>query len=289
MILASWTPGNSDRRPKPFNPRGPIGAVGLPPVPGRGSGAVLELQDVGVRFGGIVALDGVDLEVRSGEVCGLIGPNGAGKTTLFDVISGVRLPNSGRVRFDGLDITHWPAVARARGGVRRTFQRVQPYGWLTVGENVLAGLEWRGGGGGMLADLVAFPYRRAWERERWARVEEVLEQCSLTRVRNELPLSLPIGLTRMVELARAIVDSPRLLLLDEPTSGLDHAECERLAERIRAVRDSSDCSVLVVEHDVGFVMDICDRVVVLERGHVLATGSPQEIQSDTRVRAAYLG
>jgi len=276
MVLPGWTPGNVGRPMKPV-------------IDVTGSAAVLELQDVHVRFGGIVALDGVDLSVRPGEVCGLIGPNGAGKTTLFDVISGVRVPNSGRVRFDGSDITHWPAVQRARGGVRRTFQRVQPYGWLTVGENVLAGLEWRGGGGGLLADLVALPYRRERERQRWARVDEVLEQCSLTRVRDQLPLSLPIGLNRMVELARALVDSPRLLLLDEPTSGLDHSESERLAERIRNVRDSSDCCVLVVEHDVGFVMDVCDRVVVLERGHVLATGSPQEIKSNADVRAAYLG
>jgi branched-chain amino acid transport system ATP-binding protein len=249
----------------------------------------LELRDVRVRFGGIAALDGVDLGVHPGEVCGLIGPNGAGKTTLFDIISGVRPPNSGQVLFDGRDVTAWPAVKRARSGVRRTFQRAQTYGWLSVADNVLAALEWRGGGGGLFADLVGLPARRSREAARRTRVDEVLEQCSLTHVRDAPAGSLPIGQARMVELARALVDEPRLLLLDEPTSGLDDHESVRLAERIRALRDSSGTPVLLVEHDVGFVMEVCQRVVVLDRGRVLATGTPDEIQGNAEVRAAYLG
>jgi branched-chain amino acid transport system ATP-binding protein len=250
---------------------------------------VVELRDVQVRFGGISALDGVDLAVAPRQVCGLIGPNGAGKTTLFDVLSGVRAPTSGRVLMDGHDVTRWPAVRRARAGLRRTFQRVQTYGWLTVEDNVLTALEWRGGGGGLAADLIALPARRTRERARRARVDDVLAQCGLSSVRDELAGSLPIGLARMVELARALVDEPRVLLLDEPTSGLDGAESERLAERIHAAREVSGTSVLLVEHDVGFVMDHCDVVVVLDLGRVLASGTPEEVQTDAGVRTAYLG
>jgi len=249
----------------------------------------LALEDVTVRFGGITALDDVSLSVDAGEVRGLIGPNGAGKTTLFDVVSGIRIPDGGRVRLDGDDITPVPAVRRARRGLRRTFQRVQTFGWLTVEENVLAALEWRGGGGGLLADMVASPTRRRRERERRARATEVIEQCGLTAVRNDPAGSLPIGLARMVELARAIVDPPRVLMLDEPTSGLDETEAARLGERIEAIRGDESCAVLLVEHDVGFVMRQCDRIVVLDLGRVLAVGTPHEIQANAAVRAAYLG
>ena len=251
--------------------------------------AVLVLEGVGVRFGGIKALDDVSLTVPRGLVCGLIGPNGAGKTTLFDVISGVRTPNDGTVRFDGKDTTRQSSVARARRGLRRTFQRVQTFGWLSVEDNVLAATEWRGGGGGMLADFVQFPTRRSRERERRERVGEVLEQCGLTAVRQDPVGSLPIGLARMVEFARAIVDEPKLLLLDEPTSGLDEVESERLVEQLRRLRTTTSCSVILVEHDMGFVMDQCDVVTVLDLGRVLTTGAPKDIQADPVVRAAYLG
>jgi branched-chain amino acid transport system ATP-binding protein len=253
------------------------------------AGAVLRMRDVTVRFGGITALDDVRLEVDAGEVCGLIGPNGAGKTTLFDVISGVRVPDVGRVELDGRDITGWSAVRRARRGLRRTFQRVQTYGWLSVADNVLAAMEWQGGGGGLLADLVAAPTRFRRERRRRERVTDVLELCGLTAVAGELAGSLPIGMARMVELARAIVEPPRLLLLDEPTSGLEETEMARLGERIQEIGRSESCAVLLVEHDVGFVMGQCDRVVVLDLGTVLAAGLPEEIQSNAAVRTAYLG
>jgi branched-chain amino acid transport system ATP-binding protein len=252
-------------------------------------GEVLALEDVAVRFGGISALSGVSLSVPEGIVLGLIGPNGAGKTTLFDVISGVRAPNGGRVWFRGRDVTRASAVARSRRGLRRTFQRVQTFGWLTVEDNVLAALEWRGGGGGMFADVVRLPTRRSRERDRRARVTEVLEQCGLTAVRSDPVGSLPIGVARMVEFARAIVDEPKLLLLDEPTSGLDEREAERLIEQLALLRATTTCSVMLVEHDMSFVMEQCDTVVVLELGQVIATGTPQEIQQNPQVRAAYLG
>ena len=250
---------------------------------------LLHLEGITVRFGGIRALDEVSMHVAPGEVLGMIGPNGAGKTTLFDVISGVRVPDGGRVVLDGADVTGHSAIERARIGMRRTFQRVQTFGWLSVEDNVLAALEWRGGGGGFFADTIAWPGRRRRERNRRVVVGEVLERCGLTAVKDELASSLPIGIARMVELARAIVDTPKLLLLDEPASGLDETEAVRLGEQIQAVRDHTGCAVVLVEHNAGFVMEQCDRIVVLDQGQVLAEGLPQEIQQNQAVRDAYLG
>jgi branched-chain amino acid transport system ATP-binding protein len=258
-------------------------------VPASGDERMLTLRGVTVRFGGITALDAVSIDANRGEVLGIIGPNGAGKTTLFDVISGVRAPNEGSVLLAGQDVTSTSSTKRARRGLRRTFQRVQAFGWLTVEDNILAALEWHGGGGGFVADLAYFPTRRRREKERRRRVEEVLERCGLTAVRRELAGSLPIGVARMVELARAIVDEPKLLLLDEPASGLDETEVVRLGEQIQAVRDDSGCAVLLVEHNAGFVMQQSDRVVVLDLGTVLAEGLPSEVQRNQAVRDAYLG
>lgn len=249
----------------------------------------LDLEDIVVRFGGITALDGVTFGVGRGEVCGLIGPNGAGKTTLFDVVSGVRRPERGRVVIDGIEVSSLGPAKRCRGGVRRTFQRVQTFGWLTVEENVLAATEWRGGGGGFAADLVSFPTRRRRERARRAVVDAALERCGLSSIRHEFAGSLPIGIARMVEFARATVEAPRLLLLDEPASGLDEEEAVRLGQQIQAVRADAGCGVLLVEHNAGFIMEHSDRVVVLAMGAVLAEGSPSEVQADPMVRAAYLG
>ena len=250
---------------------------------------VLELRDVVVRFGGIVGLDGVSLDVHQGEVCGLIGPNGAGKTTLFDVISGLRLPQSGTVHIEGTDVSRTSAAARSRQGVRRTFQRVQTFGWLSVEDNLLAATEWHGGGGGLVADLFALPSRRRLERLRRDRVEEVMALCGLTELRRAPAGSLPIGLARMVEFGRAIVDEPRILLLDEPTSGLEEVEVARLATCVAALLADSRCAVLLVEHDMRFVMAQCARIVVLDQGRVLRSGSPAEIRADKAVQTAYLG
>jgi branched-chain amino acid transport system ATP-binding protein len=249
----------------------------------------LALTEVTVRFGGIVALDRVTIAAAAGEVLGIIGPNGAGKTTLFDVIAGIRKPSTGRVLLDGVDVTATTALARARKGVRRTFQRVQPFGWLTVEDNVVAAMEWRGGGGGFIADVVGWPSRRRRERDRRRRAEALLTRCGLTDVRGQLASSLPIGIARMVELARAVADQPSLLMLDEPASCLDATELARLGEQIQQVRSAGDCAVLLVEHNAGFVMQNCDRVIVLDRGRVLAQGTPEEIQRNEFVQDAYLG
>ncbi|MET9467148.1 ABC transporter ATP-binding protein [Streptomyces sp. NPDC006544] len=250
---------------------------------------VLRAAGVGVRFGGITALAGVDLGVRAGEVCGLIGPNGAGKTTLFDVLSGIRRPDRGRMLLDGVDITRRSPVWRARHGMRRTFQRQQLFGQLSVADNVLVAQEWRGGGGGLLADLVASPARRRRERQRRERTSRVLADCGIGALGASYAGALPVGRARMVELARAVADPPRVLLLDEPASGMSAPEREQLAAVVRRLAEEEGCAVLLVEHNVAFVMGLCSRVVVLDLGSVLAEGTPAEVRADARVREAYLG
>jgi ABC-type branched-subunit amino acid transport system ATPase component len=171
--------------------------------------------------------------------------------------------------------------------MRRTFQRQQAFGWLTTEENVLLALEWRENA--VLGDMVALPHLRRRERQRRERVRAVLEQCGLLDIKDVVAGRLPIGLIRMVELARAIVDPPLILLLDEPTSGLDEAEVHAFANVVRATRKETSCGIVLVEHNIPFVMSNSDRVVVLDLGRVIADGLPQEIVNDEAVRAAYLG
>src|SRR4051812_6775410 len=198
---------------------------------------VLATHGVGVQFGGVQALIDVSIAVGHAEICGLIGPNGAGKTTLFDVLSGVRPPRSGRVLLDGVDVTNRSATWRARNGVRRTFQRQQVFGGLNAEDNVLTALEWRGGGGGLIADMVAWPGRRRRERERRAEARQALAAFHIESMSDDAAGTLPIGAARELELARAVVDHPTVLLLDEPTSGLDEAERDRLGVIIQEERD----------------------------------------------------
>ena len=219
----------------------------------------------------------------------MVGPNGAGKTTFFDVVSGHRRADAGRIVLDGEDVTRRSAVWRARHGMRRTFQRQQVFGGLTVEDNVLTALEWKTVRGSMLVDLFRLPVGRRTEKERKAAVESALEVCGIADVRHEYAAALPIGVTRMVELARATVVAPKLLLLDEPTSGLDTAEVGHLSAAIARVRDHHNCGVLLVEHDIAFVMEHSDRVLVLRLGERLAEGTPDEIKADAAVREAYLG
>ncbi|MGG8405607.1 ABC transporter ATP-binding protein [Streptomyces sp. 12297] len=237
----------------------------------------LEVHGVGVRFGGVRALAEVSLALRPGEVCGLIGPNGAGKTTLFDVVSGIRRPDRGRVLLDGRDVTRRSPVWRARHGMRRTFQRQQLFGQLTVADNLLVAQEWRGGA-----------LRPSERRARRDRAAVVLAECGLAPLGDAYAGGLPVGRARMVELARALADPPRVLLLDEPASGMSAPERARLAEVVRLAA-ADGCAVLLVEHNVAFVMELCARVVVLDLGRVLAEGTPAEVRADPGVREAYLG
>jgi branched-chain amino acid transport system ATP-binding protein len=261
----------------------------IPASNGKIASPILEAHTVTMAFGGVRALSEVSVSFAAGEICGLIGPNGAGKTTLFDCLTGIRRPTSGSIRYCGEEVTGRSATWFARQGMRRTFQRQQIFGWLPVEDNVLVALEWRGGGGGLAADLLSLPSRRSRERERRDRVDEVLERCGLEALRLEPAANLPIGQARMVELARAVVDRPRVLLLDEPTSGLEESEVENLAIVVRRLCEEEGCAVVLVEHDVGFVMRECHRVVVLNLGSIIANDVPEVVRADPTVREAYLG
>jgi ABC-type branched-subunit amino acid transport system ATPase component len=272
------------------------GSSGAPSAaPGRDATAVaevaplLEAREVSVRFGGVAALSAVSLGFFPGQIRGLIGPNGAGKTTLFDVLAGQRRPSTGSVYFDGQDITGRSPTWRSRQGIRRTFQRQQTFGWLSVEDNLVVAMEWKGGGGGMVADLVHWPKRRQIEKVRRQRAAEVIELCHLGDIAHVAAGKLAIGSARMIELARAIVDHPKALLLDEPTSGLREEEAERFGRTVREIVSEENCAVVLVEHDMQFVMGHCDHIAVLNLGEVIADGTPAEIQADPVVGAAYLG
>ena len=265
----------------------PPGSTGSVPVVARD--IVLEVSEVAVQFGGVRAIDDASLVVGRRELVGVIGPNGAGKTTLFDVISGFRRPTRGRVELDGADVTGRSVAWRARHGIRRTFQRQQVFGALTVRENLLAAVEGDRMRGGVVVDLVGLSSRRSGASRQAQRVDDVLELCDLGAMRDVPAGSLPIGAARMLELGRALVHEPRVLLLDEPTSGLGEAEAAAMSTALRAYLADHECGVVLVEHDVGFVMDHCDRIVVLNLGAVLAAGPPDVVRADPAVRAAYLG
>lgn len=237
--------------------------------------SVLEARGVTVHFGGLAALSEAWVTANSGEIAGLIGPNGAGKTTLFDVITGLRTPLAGGVFLDGLDITRSSVHRRARRGIARTFQRLEVFGQLSVFDNV----------------RVAVEMRRRWNKSGLRPSDEslaILDQVGLGSVADVSVAGLPTGTARLVELARALAIKPRVLLLDEPSSGLNDSETANLADLLGALtRDG--LAVLLVEHDMSFVMGVCSRIIVLDFGVVIAKGSPHEVQADPAVQAAYLG
>jgi branched-chain amino acid transport system ATP-binding protein len=233
--------------------------------------ALLEVEDVHVRFGGVVAVNGATLDVPEESVIGLIGPNGAGKTTLFNVITGLQTPTAGAVRFDGRDITKVHPRQRALAGIGRTFQRLEVFGSLTVADNIRVAAEMRGSDD------------PAGVRDR------LLDRVGLTAFADVTADSVPTGIARLTELARALACDPRLLLLDEPSSGLSESETDEFAVLVRSLAEDDGRSVLIVEHDVELVLSLCSTVHVLDFGSIIASGPPDVIRADPRVQDAYLG
>jgi branched-chain amino acid transport system ATP-binding protein len=248
--------------------------------------ALLEVRDLARHFGGIVALRGVDLDVEDGTTVGLVGPNGAGKTTLFDCVSGVIRPDRGEIRFAGLRVDRWPVHRRARLGIGRTFQRLQLFGGLTPREHLVVAARARRGDGRLWKDLLNRGQPSASELDL---ADDLLGELGLWDLRDAPIESLSLGQGRLVELGRALVGEPRLLLLDEPSSGLDSRETAGIAAVLRRVRAARDVSILLVEHDLELVGALAQQVVVLDFGAVIATGSMAEVMAEAVVRTAYLG
>jgi branched-chain amino acid transport system ATP-binding protein len=249
---------------------------------------MLRVRDLTVRFGGIVALDQVSLDLNRGEIMGLIGPNGAGKTTLFNCISGVIRPDHGSIYFDNHSLTYAPPHERARLGVARTFQNLQLWGSMTVEENLIVPMDALGRRN-TFSDALYLPFSGYAERASQERARAILHVLDLGRYGRTLAGDLPAGIQRRVELARALAMRPRLVLLDEPAAGLDAQETARLAELLHAVRERFHVSMLLVDHDMSLVMRVCDYVYVLDFGKMLAKGQPAAIRNDPKVVAAYLG
>ena len=236
---------------------------------------LLVVDDVVVQFGGVTAVNHTSFVAESGRVTGLIGPNGAGKTTCFNVISGLQKPTRGKVRFNGRNVSHTPVHRRAKRGMGRTFQRLEAFGSLTVRDNVRVAHDIHAG----LLGLV---------RPARGDVDGLLERVGIAAYAEERADSIPTGVARLLELARCLAGDPQLLLLDEPSSGQDESETEAFGDLLRDLA-SEGRGILMVEHDMGLVMSVCDEIHVLDFGEVIASGAPAEIRSDPRVQQAYLG
>jgi branched-chain amino acid transport system ATP-binding protein len=249
---------------------------------------LLRVHDVAVRFGGIVALDGVSFEVAPGQIVGLIGPNGAGKTTLFNCLSRLYPLDKGEVRFDGASLAAAPIHRIASLGIGRTFQNLALFRSMTVLENVMAGGHCRSRGG-FVANALRLPFVRREEEKLRAAAMRIIEFLALSAVASQRVMDLPFGTQKRVELGRALAAEPRLLLLDEPAGGLNHEEVSALGALIRHVRDSLKVTVLLVEHHMALVMSVSDKVVALNFGRKIAEGTPAEVRSHPEVVAAYLG
>jgi branched-chain amino acid transport system ATP-binding protein len=249
---------------------------------------LLEVQDLSVRFGGITALDHVSVNVAPGEIVGLLGPNGAGKTTLFNAISGFQKPDAGRIVLGGEDIIQMLPYERVAAGLGRTFQHVRLFANLTVRENLLVA-QHRHLSSGSWSAMLRLPSWRRDEELATARAERMLDMIDLRAWEASYPPRLSYGTTRFLELASVLSLEPKVLLLDEPASGIQQKEVEALGPLLRRIRDETGCSIMLIEHDMGLLLGLAERIYALDFGRVIAEGSPDEVTKDERVLSSYLG
>ena len=252
------------------------------------TGPLLRVTDVVMRFGGIVALGGVSFDVERGQICGLIGPNGSGKTTMFNCISGFYRYAQGDILFEGKSITGQKRHRMVDFGIGRTFQNVALFNSMTVRDNLLVGAHHRGRSG-YFANALRLPITRSEEAVAHEGMDELLDLLDLRAVADTPAGGLPFGTRKRIELARALIGRPKLLLLDEPAGGLNHGEVAELGDLFRRVRDHFKLSILLVEHHMALVMSVSEKVVALEFGMKIAEGTPDQVRNEPEVIRAYLG
>lgn len=250
--------------------------------------AMLEVNNIGISFGGLKAVDDFSLTIEKGQLYGLIGPNGAGKTTVFNLLTGVYQPDSGRIVLDGRDLTGKKTIEINQAGIARTFQNIRLFKELSVLDNVKVGLH-NHHPYSTIAGILRLPSYRRVEKEMNERAMELLKVFDLDGVADYKASNLPYGKQRKLEIARALATGPKLLLLDEPAAGMNPNETAELMKTIRFVRDNFDMTILLIEHDMKLVSGICEKLTVLNFGQVLTQGETSEVLSDKRVITAYLG